>query len=108
MDWVREPFEYIVQVGSKEKRKEWYTNSYILESGRNVDDFEISLHIKRRVRKEGLVVTATLINNSDPHEDNWDKHCLFQTGIRIQIDKNSKYGIINRPAFGVPQDEDDI
>lgn len=82
--WQRVPFEYFVEVAGNETRPVWKTNKFKSKDGADIDDSGMSVHIKRRVSKDLLIVTASFINESCSEARKDDKLSLFQTSIAIK------------------------
>jgi len=96
INWKRVPFTYVVNISADEKRNSWYENEFISSDGDKVIDNHVSLYIKRRIRKDCLIVTVSMINNSNALDDgNWNERCLYQTSIELFAhDEIQKQGII--------------
>ena len=107
-NWIQEPFEYIANIDAYENNESWYPNIINTNDGKLVDNSEILLHVKRRIKCDTMIVTATMINNSIVEDFELDKHCLFQTELIIRVQNENQHGIISRPAIGNPQDEEDM
>jgi hypothetical protein len=95
-DWVRQPFRYEVAVLGDESRPAWRTREFLRPDGSREQG--IDLHVRRRVRKGFLIVTATLVNSTPPNRDRMrGEFCLFQSRVEIRAGEGLRGGIVARP-----------
>ncbi len=109
-NWQRKPFEYRIPVRGDETRTSWNTGIFLTADGVSIEDKSITVHIRRRVGNGIILVTASLINNTENVEAKSDDSCLYQTGIEILChDSDGSTGnIVARPALSSSTDQDNL
>lgn len=100
LQWSRRQLNYHFAVAADETRAEWRQNDFQLPDGSVKRDSNLTVHIKRRINDDHIVITATLINESRSDDELQVKEsmCLFQAGLRVQSARpDGMPGIVPRP-----------
>jgi hypothetical protein len=102
--WVRKPFEFVVHVGGDERRASWRQHDFVDTRGRRQSGME--LYIRRRVRENALIVTASLINVHPREAGGRGRGCLYQVELAITAGTEGSGCIVAGPPAPAPSDED--
>ena len=108
LDWERKAFEYHLYINNDESRTQWKTQDFVTGNGEPIIDTNITVHIRRRLRKGSILVTASLINTSErPEGHTPGPYCIYQAEIElISMGKSGDGNIIARSADAAVPDDD--